>query len=332
MSRGVKFFEERGYPVKTIYSPIPATSDSSAVFLQKVQHVASEIHAAFLDPHVTCIITTIGGTEANEILRSLDYALIRAHPKIFVGYSDITHLLYAFLVQAGLRGYYGPCLLTEFAEFPEPDRFTASHFFDVLLGGDGGGIGGGIAGKEIPRSTSFTHLGLPFLEGKDAATQEVREMAPTRPARFLRPGMATGPLLGGCLRKLVSLCGTPFLPPSFHKGAIFFFEVSQGEYSSPMPLERIRSDLVDLINAGVWDGIAGLVVGRTYLYDEAMNRKLEAVVEELVDAGPDGGYQWPVLFGVDIGHTSPMLTIPLGALARLDSTRNEFSFLEEGVS
>ena len=329
MARSVKFFEDRGYPVKTIYSPIP-TSSSKSIFLQKVQHVANEIHEAFLDPQVTCIITTIGGTEANEILRHIDYEIIRNNPKIFVGYSDITHLLYAFFVKAGLRGFYGPCVQTEFAEFPEPDVFTTNHFFQVLLGKGSSGTEG-IAGKQIPMSTSFTHLGLPFLSESREDSQDIREMVPTRQARFLRPGIATGPLLGGCLRKLVSLCGSPFLPSSLHKGAIFFFEVSQGENLSPMPLARVRSDLVDLINSGLWDDIVGLVVGRTSLYDEKMNKELESVIEELVDGGPNGGYKWPVLFGVDIGHTSPMLTIPFGALARLDSTKHDFSFLEEGV-
>ncbi|KAE8445959.1 hypothetical protein EG329_012738 [Mollisiaceae sp. DMI_Dod_QoI] len=332
MSRSAKFFEDRGYPVKTIYSPIP-TSNSGSKFLQKAQHVANEIHQAFLDPEVTCIITTIGGTEANEVLRYIDYEIIRNNPKIFVGYSDITHLLYAFFVKAGLRGFYGPCVLTEFAEFPEPDVFTTNHFFQVLLG-KGSSSNEGIAGKQIPMSTSFTHLELPFFfasGGGREDSQDIRETVPTRQARFLRPGTATGPLLGGCLRKLVSLCGSPFLPASLFKGTIFFFEVSQGENSSPMPLYRIRSDLVDLMNAGLWDDIVGLVVGRTSLYDEKMNKELESVVKELVDSGPNGGYKWPVLFGVDIGHTSPMLTVPLGALAKLDSTKNEFLFLEEGV-
>jgi muramoyltetrapeptide carboxypeptidase LdcA involved in peptidoglycan recycling len=332
MSRSVKFFEDRGYPVKTIYSPVP-TSSSASIFLQKIQHVANEIHEAFLDPQVTCIITTIGGTEASEILRHIDYEIIRNNPKIFVGYSDITHLLYAFFVKAGLRGFYGPCVLTEFAEFPEPDAFTTNHFFQVLLGKGSSGTEG-IAGKQVPMSTSFTQLELPYLLGPGGEkdnSQDIREMVPTRPARFLRPGTATGPLLGGCLRKLVSLRGTPFFSSSLHKGAIFFFEASQGENYTPMPLERIRSDLVDLINAGLWDDIVGLVVGRTSLYDEKMNKKLESMIEELVDGGPNGGYKWPVLFGVDVGHTSPMLTLPFGALARLDSTKHEFSFLEEGV-
>ena len=325
--RAVDLFKSKGYPVTTIYSPV-SNSNSAA---QKARHIASELHQAFIDPQVTCIVSTIGGTEANEILRYIDYGIVRKNPKIFVGYSDNTHLLYAFFVKAGLRGFYGPCALTEFAEFPEPDLFTTNHFFQVLHGKGRKGSEG-ISGRQVPMSSSSTDQALPFLlDFKKQDSQEIRRKIPTPAAFFTRPGTVTGRVFGGCLRKIVSLSGSPYLSPSMHKGAIFFFEISAGEYSTPMPLERVRSDLVDLINTGLFDDIVGLVVGRTYKYDEEMNKKLEMMIKELTGGGPDGGYKWPVLFGVDVGHTSPMLTIPFGALARLDSSKGEFCFLEEGV-
>jgi len=43
------------------------------------------------------------------------------------------------------------------------------------------------------------------------------------------------------------------------------------------------------------------------------------------------GTEFPILFDVDIGHTDPILTIPLNALARLDSEGDEFAVLEAGV-
>jgi muramoyltetrapeptide carboxypeptidase LdcA involved in peptidoglycan recycling len=112
-----------------------------------------------------------------------------------------------------------------------------------------------------------------------------------------------------------------------HKGAILFLEISQGE-DSPMPLYRVRADLVDLINTGLFDDIVGLVFGRTYLYDEKLTDQLESLLAELVDGN---GFKWPVLTGVDIGHTSPMITVPFGAEALLDNEAETFSFLEDGV-
>lgn len=334
LSRAVSFFQSLVHPVKVIYTPLPTVplSPTISLYVTKTSHIVRELHEAFLDPQVACIISTVGGTTSNELLRFIDYGIVRSNPKIFVGYSDITHLIYAFYTQAGLRSFTGPCALTEFAESPSPDPFTVSHFFQVLRGDDPvtGTTTPGITGKQIPRSTSFAGGDLPFFSaGAKEDTEAVREKVPTPPAVWLRPGTASGPIMGGTLRKLVSLCGTPYLPPKMHKGAIFFFEISQGEYDTAMPLFRVRSDLVDLINTGLFDDIAGLVVGRTYLYDEKMNQELREIIVELVEGG---GWQWPVLFGVDIGHTSPMLTVPFGAMTRLDSAKDEFCFLEEGVA
>lgn len=95
-----------------------------------------------------------------------------------------------------------------------------------------------------------------------------------------------------------------------------------------MPLARVRADIIDLINTGLFDDIVGLVVGRTYNYDEEMTKGLYGMIEELVDGG---GWKWPILVGVDVGHTSPMITVPFGVRTRLDSEKQEFCFLEEGV-
>lgn len=152
-------------------------------------------------------------------------------------------------------------------------------------------------------------------------------MVPTPSSKFLRPGKAEGPILGGCLRKLVALSGTPYFSIPMHKGAILFLEISGGE-DGPMPLYRVRADLVDLINTGLFDEIVGLVFGRTYMYDEKMTAELEDLLGELVDGH---GWKWPVLTGVDIGHTNPMITVPFGARTLLDSDSGKFYFLEEGV-
>ncbi|MDE6709075.1 MAG: LD-carboxypeptidase, partial [Oscillospiraceae bacterium] len=54
-----------------------------------------DIHEAFCDPNVKMIITCLGGCNANQLLRHLNYDLIAKHPKILCGFSDITALLNA---------------------------------------------------------------------------------------------------------------------------------------------------------------------------------------------------------------------------------------------
>src|SRR5215470_2678397 len=77
--------------------------DSSAVASR-----VADLHAAFADPAVAAVMTVIGGYNSNELLPSLDWELIRTHPKIFCGYSDITALQCAILARAGLVTYCGP--------------------------------------------------------------------------------------------------------------------------------------------------------------------------------------------------------------------------------
>jgi muramoyltetrapeptide carboxypeptidase LdcA involved in peptidoglycan recycling len=121
------------------------------------------------------------------------------------------------------------------------------------------------------------------------------------------------------------LRGTPYWPKL--DGAIFFWETPEG--SDPGRGRRvadIESCLADLVLSGVFDRISGMVVGRPYGYGAAETSALRAAVRKAL-----GSRRMPVLFGADIGHTDPMLTIPMGAEARLDSARGEFSILEAGV-
>lgn len=67
-----------------------------------------DLHAAFFDPGVKAILTTLGGFNSNQLLRYLDYEKIKRHPKILCGYSDITALCNAIYRKTGLVTYSGP--------------------------------------------------------------------------------------------------------------------------------------------------------------------------------------------------------------------------------
>jgi muramoyltetrapeptide carboxypeptidase len=129
-----------------------------------------------------------------------------------------------------------------------------------------------------------------------------------------RPGTATGPLLGGLLSRLIRLQATPFaLPPQLFRGAILFWEDLR------RPLQAVWNDLHILRTSGVLDSIAGMIIG---------------VLQEVaaVDAGADpptlreavldvvGDREIPILAGVDFGHITPNLPLPIGVTATLDAT------------
>ena len=76
--------------------------DSSAI-----ESRVADLHDAFADPSVAGILTVLGGFNSNELLPYLDWDLIRANPKVFCGFSDITALHNAILAKSGLVTYLG---------------------------------------------------------------------------------------------------------------------------------------------------------------------------------------------------------------------------------
>ncbi|RJQ81650.1 MAG: LD-carboxypeptidase [Desulfobacteraceae bacterium] len=76
------------------------------------QQRADQLHALFLDDRVDAVMCARGGFGSLRILTLLDYALIAAHPKPFVGFSDITALHQAFFAHTGLVTFHGPMVCT----------------------------------------------------------------------------------------------------------------------------------------------------------------------------------------------------------------------------
>lgn len=133
---------------------------------------AADIMAMFADPSIDAIVSARGGYGGNRVLPMLDHAAIREHPKIFVGYSDITGSLSSIAQRSGLITFHGPMLST-FGK--DANEYSLSVFQNVLSGG---------ANIRI--------------DSPDAC-----------PARVLKPGVARGPLWGGNLTLVVNRLGTP---------------------------------------------------------------------------------------------------------------------------
>ena len=98
------------------------------------------------------------------------------------------------------------------------------------------------------------------------------------------------------------------------------------DMKDPFSLETTRACMADLVNAGVIDEIGGLVIGRPYGYDEKMREEFAQLVADQCH-----GTTFPILLNVDIGHTAPILTLPMSAMVSIDSSRDEFIILEPGV-
>jgi muramoyltetrapeptide carboxypeptidase len=309
VERAQEALQDRGF--KVLVSPHA---------LERVDYVsadartrAHDLMEMFLDPSVKAIISMIGGNHSNQILKYLDFEAIKAHPKIFFGYSDITVLHMALQSQAGLVTFYGPAALTQFAENPEPLPYTLEYFTKAVCTAQPIG--------RIISSHEWTCEMLNWLEKKDL--KRPRKMQPNPGWRWLRSGRAQGPISGGCIASLMHVRGTKYCPD--WKGKILFWEISESEadFSKGDPPSLIDSYLADLDNSGIFSQISGMVIGRTFGYEASELQNLFDVV-----AARTQGYSFPILYGVDIGHTDPMMTIPGGIQATLDAVSDIFSIDE----
>jgi muramoyltetrapeptide carboxypeptidase LdcA involved in peptidoglycan recycling len=272
---------------------------------------ASDIHNAFRDDEVRVVLASIGGNHSNQLLPYLDFDLIGAHPKIFQGYSDITVLLWAIALRSGLRTFHGPAFTLELAEhpvvLPYTDRYLRAAWF-------------GETPIAFEPAAEWTEEFLDFFEQEDLT--RARELTPSSGWATIRSGVAEGPLFGGCLETICwHLKGSAFWPDL--TGSILFLETSE-EAPSPAHVDAYLTDLEQL---GVLDSIAGLIVGRPMRYTDENTQLLWQVVAERTAAAGI-----PVLGNVDIGHTDPMLTLPLGALGHLDAGAREFRLLGPATS
>ena len=81
---------------------------------------AGDLHALFSEPGVDAIFCARGGSSSIRVLEHLDFERIRAHPKIFVGYSDVTTVMLALLARCGLRSFFGPMVTPDCGNWPSP--------------------------------------------------------------------------------------------------------------------------------------------------------------------------------------------------------------------
>ncbi|KAI1371585.1 peptidase family S66 [Hypoxylon crocopeplum] len=326
MSRATAVLEGRGYKVRELFKPDIGIQSS-------ITNRLSELRAAFSDPDVSAIICTIGGPSFTELLPALIadvelHSIIRAHPKIVVGYSDITGLHWFLYALTGLRTFYGPGAIPELGapnsvdDEDSPLAFCVKQLFRAIARTEPIG--------EISRSPTYAPRLAPFFN--DPASTQPLDLVPSRGWTWLRPGKAQGRLFGGCLTVMARLSGVRAIVPDW-RGRIVFFETAIGDdFVSGNPLHRVRAGIADLIAQGVFEEAAGLVVGRPFGYESTeMREQYIGVIKGLLCEGRLAEKKFPILFNVDFGHTTPMVTLPFDALAMLDSEKDQFSILEPCV-
>ena len=301
LQRGVAYLEKIGLRVQLA----PHTLDQRQHLNPLAQYRADDLNQMFADPKIKAIFCLSGGSGVNAVLPLLDWKQIEKSPKIVMGYSAITALLIGLYAKVGLTTFHGPMILNGFSEYPQPFPYTWQSLEQMLF------------------KTEPAGILKPPAQWTDAYTSEdqPRTMKTNPGWRWLREGKASGPLLGGNLSVMLTLVGTPYWAPL--RGAILCVE--EVNFGNGL-LRKVDESLAQCQQMGLFDQIAGLVIGKVNELSDTEEKLFESLILEYTE-----GSQFPILTGVDFGHTAPQLTLPIGIQASLDSRQNRFSIDEAAV-
>jgi len=244
---------------------------------------AAAISAAWKDPAIAGLIGVRGGYGSAQVLPLLDREDARRARKPFIGYSDLTSMLTFLTLGCGVVAFHGPMLAGRLSRGTE--GYDAESFSNALC-----------------------------------RREPIGELAPAG-LESIRPGEATGCLLGGTLTQLLASLGTPFAfdPPSGY--VLFLDEVGERPY-------RLDRMVTQLTQTGLLARASAVVIGELPRCDEFSGQPTaRAVMADLFAEFPG-----PVLIGFPSGHTTgPAMTLPFGVAARVVGGKAPRLVIEESA-
>lgn len=295
---------------------------------------ANDLKQAFADDSIKAVFCSIGGIDT---YRTLPYLLndssfianVKNHPKIFLGYSDSTtnHLMFQKL---GLNTFYGMSFIVDIAEFEEDMLpYTKEAFTYLFDSKDTYEIKSSDVWYSDRTDFSPNAVGTPRISHKELNGYEVLQGT----------GKVQGKLLGGCIDVLSYLSGLtetkeesaeitnekneilskyPVFPTLDEwKDTIMFIESSE-EKLSP---EDYRKIIQHFKTIGVFSQINGLVVGKPI--DEIFYNEYKQILKEELH-----GFNFPILYNINVGHAFPHTILPYGTLAEIDTLNKTLTLLE----
>lgn len=197
LAKGVRALEASGFQVLLAEGIL----ERKGYLAGSEQQRAETLQRFFLRDDIAAIFCARGGFGSIQLLPALDPELIRAHPKIFVGFSDVTALLNWMSQRCGVVAFHGPMVAVEFAG--ELEGGVSSGFWEALTG----------------KRRLWQIKGSGVLRGGGA------------PVR--------GALAGGCLSVLVTTLGTPYEIDTAGK-IVFLEDVGERPYRIERMLTHLR--------------------------------------------------------------------------------------------
>ncbi len=226
----------------------------------------NDVHTMFSDPDIAAIVVARGGYGSTRLLENIDYQLIQDNPKIFSGFSDTTALQLAICSKTNLVTFSGITLCAD-CTGDGFSELTSNYFWDLCFHGN-------------------------FNQVEDL--------------NIIKPGVANGALIAGCLSIITSLIGTEYMP-KFDQAILVIEDVNEEPY-------RIDRMLTQMRLSGIFEKISGLVFGhfKNCTPECESHGDLEPLYQEVAEC-----VNGPVLSGLEYGHDANRVVLPIGATASL---------------
>lgn len=203
----------------------------------------ADLHAAFADPDVRAVWCVRGGWGSPRLLDRLNFDLLAAHPKILIGFSDLTGLHVPINQRLGLITFHGPMVASNLGT----DKWQQSAW----------------AVESLRRC----------VEAGRGAPGPLSQGRPEFMGRTLVPGTAVGTTVGGNMSLLSALLGTPYGLDDRPGRILLLEEVDERPYRVDRMLTQLRLALK-------LSAVAGVALGQfTDLSDEE-KPLIEAVFQD----------------------------------------------------
>ncbi|MBF9066548.1 S66 family peptidase [Streptacidiphilus fuscans] len=285
------------------------------------QQRADDLHAAFADPSIKAVISSIGGDDELTVLPLLDRELLRANPKPFLGYSDNTNLL-VLLHNLGIVSYHGGSVMCELGRPGAMHPATVDSWRAALFGSGESGGSGGSGEYVLTEPGRFGDITGDWADEATFAAEPPSE--PATPWHWHRADrVVTGRSWGGNLEILswLLMADREILPVESYAGGVLLLETSEERPDAATVFRILRN----MGERGLLRQFPALLMGRARAQDpfnpvpaDARARyradQRAAVLRALETYAP----QAMAVFDVDFGHTDPQLLLPYGGEIRVD--------------
>ena len=277
---------------------------------------AADLNAAFADPDIRAVLTTIGGEDQITVIPHLRGDLVRADPKPFLGHSDNTNIL-SWLWTEGVAGFYGGSTQVQLGPGPAVDACQLASLRAALLTGER---------LEVVEPGESEDFGIDWADPRSLT--DLGEREPTEPWAWAGPARAvTGRTWGGCLDVLQWMLTAGRFPsdPAVLDGGVLLLETDE----DLMPSREVGWVVRSLGERGLLAAADAVLVGRPAASNfehrgsaEQRSAHRAAQRDTVIDVVSRYNPDAVVCVGVPFGHTRPQWILPYGGEITVDGVEH----------